>query len=68
VIDCGGCSGLGSHRRHCPRNPAYDRRLELADRAEDLGDRIGSNNMAAGNHCYFAAGLLRQEVRENPRR
>lgn len=61
---CGGCQGLGSHRRHCPRNPNYDIRLMWADRAEDIGDSIGPNNMGAANHCYTAAGLLRQQVKQ----
>lgn len=64
VRGCGGCEGIGSHRRHCPRNPNYDRRLEWADAAEQLGDRIGPNNYAAANYCYAAAGLLREEARE----
>lgn len=61
---CGGCAGLGSHRRHCRHNPAYDRRIEWADKAEHLGDMIGPNNMGAANHCYAAAGALRKEVRD----
>jgi hypothetical protein len=58
-IDCGGCSGIGSHRRHCINNPNYSREAELADAAENLGDNIGANNPAAANACYRAAALLR---------
>jgi len=61
---CGGCSGLGSHRKHCQKNPNYDYKLMLADRAESVADSIGANNTGASNHCYAAAGLLRQQVRE----
>lgn len=60
---CGGCAGIGSHRRHCRKNPNYDYRLELADRAEDLADTIGPNNYGAANHCYTAGGLLREQAR-----
>lgn len=55
---CGGCRGLGSHARHCPDHPTYTEWRKLADRAEDLGDAIGSNNMAAANACYRASALL----------
>jgi hypothetical protein len=60
--DCGGCRGEGAHRRHCRNNPDYSRAAELADMAEDLGDQIGPNNMAAANLCYRAAGLLRLDA------
>lgn len=64
VNNCGGCAGMGSHRKHCVHNPNYDYRLKLADQAESLADSIGSNNTGAANNCYTAAGLLRQQVRE----
>lgn len=67
MTDCGGCQGLGSHRRHCPRSPTYNRWLELADQAEDLGDRIGSNDMGAANMAYGLAGRLRERGRERRR-
>lgn len=60
---CGGCAGLGSHRRHCPHSPTYNRWLELADRAEDLGDQIGSNDTQAANHAYAIAGHLRRKAK-----
>lgn len=60
---CGGCDGKGAYSFRCPRNPDYDHRLVLADQAEDLGDAIGPNNMAAANHCYAAAGLLRKQAK-----
>lgn len=58
---CGGCQGLGSHLRHCRHNPEYTYVRELSDAAEALGDRIGPNHTGAANHCYAAAGLLREE-------
>ena len=61
-MECGGCKGIGSHRRHCRKNPDYSREREWADEAENLGDQIGPNNMAAANACYRAAGLLRRQV------
>ena len=60
---CGGCTGQSTHRKHCRHNPNYSYKLLLADRAEDIADQIGGNNPGASNHCYAAAGLLREQVR-----
>lgn len=62
--DCGGCNGEQRHRKHCRRNPDYDWRMEIADSAENLGDRIGPSNFEAANLAYACAGVLRQESRE----
>jgi hypothetical protein len=62
MTDCGGCQGLGSHRRHCKQNPDYSREREWADQAEDLGDMVGPNCMGAANALYRAAGLLRDQA------
>lgn len=64
MADCGGCQGIGAHRRHCRENPTYTRQRQLADAAETLGDEIGSNNPGAANCCYRAAGLLMAQHRE----
>ena len=61
--DCGGCRNEGRHRKHCPASPDFDLRLMYADRAESVGDSIGSNNFEAANLCYAAAGVLRREAR-----
>lgn len=66
VGECGGCLGLGAHRRWCPevigRQASFLGRL--AEDAEDLGDQIGPNVMGAANHCYEASGLLRKAAQE----
>lgn len=62
--NCGGCAGLGSHRRHCHKHPNYDYRLVLADYAESLGDRIGPNDTVSANAAYGIAGRLRALVRD----
>lgn len=64
MADCGGCNGLGNHRRDCPQNPEYTHARMLADRAESLGDQIGASNPGAANHLYAAAGLLMVQHRE----
>lgn len=61
-IDCGGCKGLGSHARRCPQRPGYNRWDIIADEAVALGDRIGSNDPGAANHCYYAANRLREKA------
>lgn len=56
---CGGCQGIGSHRRHCRRNPDFDHRLELADKLDSLGDDVGGYHHGAANLIYEAEGILR---------
>lgn len=64
--DCGGCAGLGSHRRWCPvvvgRNASYIGRL--AEQAGALGDSIGPNECGAANHAWAASALLRAKAQE----
>ena len=61
IKDCGGCAGLGAHRRWCPyvvgEQAAYFG--QLAEKAEDLGDAIGPNDMGAANLAWQCAGQLR---------
>lgn len=61
---CGGCHGLGSHWRWCPVSVGYSASFigQLAEEAESLGDRVGSNNPGAANHLYAAAGLLYKDA------
>ena len=59
MSECGGCKGVGAHKRHCRRNPNYEYRLELADRLDSLGDAIGSNDPGSANLVYLAESRLR---------
>lgn len=63
---CGGCAGLGSHRRWC--EAAVGRAASIlgrqAEQAEALGDQVGPNEMAAANHLWAAASLLRKAAAE----
>lgn len=62
--DCGGCRGDGRHWRWCPWvvGASASTQGQLAEAAEQMGDRIGANNPGAANHCYAASGLLREEA------
>lgn len=63
VIDCGGCEGLGSHRRTCPTQPGWNwARLYMI--ADDLGDSIGSNDHEAANMAYAIAGRMKKRWME----
>lgn len=57
---CGGCAGLGSHRRHCRHNPKYHPWLKFAEMAESIGDTIGPNDMGLANRAYQLGGAIRQ--------
>ena len=63
---CGGCQGLGSHRRFCPRHPEYHPWRQLAQMAEDIGDRIGSNDPGIANRAYALAGLIKEAIPAHP--
>lgn len=64
MSDCGGCRGLGAHRRWCPvavgRSAAFIGRL--SQQAESLGDTVGPNEYGAANHLWAAAALLREKA------
>lgn len=64
--DCGGCRGMGSHRRYCPRNPNYHPWRRLADRAVDIGDQIGGNDPGVANQAYALAARIRALMEEHP--
>lgn len=63
--DCGGCAGLGSHRRWCPEAVGRGAALlgRYAEQAESLADSVGSNNTTAANLLYAAAGYLLDDAR-----
>jgi hypothetical protein len=66
--DCGGCRGIGSHRRFCPRHPEYHPWRQLAQMAEDIGDRIGANDTGISNRAYYLSSAIRQAILAHPYR
>ena len=62
--ECGGCQGLGNHRRLCPHHPDYHPWRRLAQMAEDIGDTIGSNDPGLANRAYDLAGRINALVRD----
>jgi len=63
---CGGCQGLGSHRRLCPRHPDWHPWLRLAVMAEDIGDSIGGTDPGLANRAYALSGLIRERMADHP--
>lgn len=63
---CGGCQGIGSHRRLCPRHPDYHPWKRLADMAETIGDTTGSNEPGIANAAYSLAAQIRAAMPEHP--
>jgi hypothetical protein len=64
--DCGGCQGLGSHWRWCPEKVgglAYILGTN-ADKAESIGDTVGSNYPQGANYAYGLASMLRKRAEE----
>lgn len=59
--ECGGCAGMGSHKRWCEAVVGRHAHMlgKWSERAESLGDSVGPNEMGAANHLWAAAGLLR---------
>lgn len=66
MSDCGGCRGLGSHGRYCPRHPDYHPWRILAARAEDIGDQIGGNDPGLANRAYALSGAIRDAIPDHP--
>ena len=66
IKDCGGCAGLGSHRRWCPyavgETAAYFG--QLSERADSIADAIGPNDMGAANMAWQVAAILRKRAEE----
>ena len=62
--ECGGCQGLGNHRRLCPHHPDYHPWRRLAQMAEDIGDTIGSNDPGLANRAYDLASRISAVVRD----
>lgn len=66
VRECGGCAGLGAHRRWCsvvvgPRAALLG---PLGEQADALADVVGSNSAEAANLLYGAAAVLRDAARD----
>lgn len=66
AVNCGGCEGLGSHRKFCPQHPDYHPWLRLAAMAEDIGDQIGANEPTIANSAYFLAGRIKGATEFHP--
>ena len=65
---CGGCEGLGNHRRLCPLHPHYHPWKLFAEQAETAGDVIGSNNGELANQPYALGAKIRAVIAEEQAR
>lgn len=63
---CGGCHEQGAHWRWCPEKVGHLASIigQAADRAEDIGDTVGSNYPQGANHAYGLASMLRKRAEE----
>lgn len=63
--DCGGCEGIGAHKRWCEAEHGWaaHRLGRQAAKAEALADEVGSNHYDAANALYRAAGLLTEKAK-----
>jgi len=66
MIDCGGCQGLGNHKRLCPRHPDYHPWRQYAMLADRIGDAIGSNDPFIANKAYGLGADIRQLILDRP--
>lgn len=62
--DCGGCLGIGAHKKFCPavHGTHASVRYRWSQRAENLADEIGSNDVEAANTLYVLAGTFHTEA------
>lgn len=64
MTECGGCQGLGSHKRWCKESVGLAASLygSWSEQIESIADSVGSNNIAVSNHLYIAASMLREQA------
>lgn len=64
MSSCGGCQGLGSHRRWCQRAVGViaSRYGEAAEACERFGDMVGPNDMGLANALWAASSRLREHA------
>ena len=62
MIDCGGCQGLGSHKRWCRNAVGLAASVygPMAERLESMGDTVGPNNMDLSNRLWALSGDMRR--------
>lgn len=58
--DCGGCQGLGSHKRWCPQRVGHDASIlgPASEVLEEMGDRVGASDPGRANMLYRQAAVL----------
>lgn len=63
-IRCGGCKGIGRHRRWCRFVVGSKARLlgRASAELEGLGDRIGSNDPGLSNQLYRLSAEAREKA------
>jgi hypothetical protein len=66
VIGCGGCDGLGAHRKLCVHHPNYHPWRQYAVWAEAIGDGIGGNDPGLANEAYILGTRIKQAIQERP--
>lgn len=54
ATDCGGCQGLGSHKRWCRQVVGLGASVygPMAAQLNTMGDRVGPNNMGLSNRLW----------------
>ena len=62
--NCGGCLGLGAHRRWCPAEVGwqasnYGRWSEIC---ENIADSVGANDVKISNTLYNVSLMLREHA------
>ena len=65
---CGGCIGIGNHRKFCPNHPDYHPWKRLAQMANDIGDTIGGNDPGLANAAYQLEARIVAAIPEHPYR
>lgn len=65
LATCGGCQGIGSHRRWCPAKVGAMASVygTMSQRLESMGDTVGSNDMGLANELYLLSGKLLDKAR-----
>lgn len=62
AADCGGCAGLGAHRRWCRAKVGLNASVygPMGERLNEMADQVGANNAGLASALYALSAEMRE--------